>query len=602
MLSLKMRSFPDIRSRIRPEYFVVLTFAAMLLVSWRRWTSMIVDIGRETDLPLRIMNGEMLYRDVHYIYPPFSPYFNALLYWVFGPHLDTLAFSGIFFTMLLTFLCFKIARKLMPASQAAIAVSFIVLLCFFKPAGNMILSYSFAGVHAAVFSLAAVLFTMYYAELRRRRDLSRGGYFYRPCGGDKTGIWIRSAVTVTAYLIYLHRLKIRELLTDLAFAAVPAMVVAIPVFAVLFANIDARTLIDDCHLFYTNIPESLVYYNRFRSGLNYPGGSFIQMIGAAALCVAIAAAIMFFSDRTGKLRAKLLRYFAVSAVIVAVVLFFYISDWDGSPLRALPFLLVGVIVLEWRLKSKTHAGEESNANPFLFIIAVYSIAILFRVALRVPSGGFSGSFYLPTSLILIFYVLLHVLPTAVKRLTGDENSFVRARRITVSICVIAVIVTGVSFAVRFRTKYDQYITARRGTLYADKTSGATIDEAMKFIEANTDAGEFISVIPEGNDIAFMTGRRINFRHQVLLPGFLSAQDELDAIAALKRDNVRFIFVPNRAMREFGYFEFGKDFYQTLGNYIEENYEIVKVFGVSGDQQPVVGQLPFFIKAYKRKGA
>src|SRR6186713_3295110 len=103
-----MPFFSDLRSRIRPEYFVVLTFAAMLAVSWRRWTSMIVDIGRETDLPLRIMNGEMLYRDVHYIYPPFSPYFNALLYWVFGPHLDTLAFSGIFFAMLLTFLCYKI--------------------------------------------------------------------------------------------------------------------------------------------------------------------------------------------------------------------------------------------------------------------------------------------------------------------------------------------------------------------------------------------------------------------------------------------------------------------------------------------------------------
>ena len=139
-------------------------------------------------------------------------------------------------------------------------------------------------------------------------------------------------------------------------------------------------------------------------------------------------------------------------------------------------------------------------------------------------------------------------------------------------------------------------------MWADKTSGATIDEAMKFIEANTEVGEFISVIPEGCDIAFLTGRRINFRHQVLIPGFLSLQDELDAIAALKRDNVRFIFVPNRAMREFGSFEFGKDFYQTLGNYIEENYEVVKVFGISGDQQPIVGQPPFFIKAYKKKGA
>jgi hypothetical protein len=54
------------------------------------------------------------------------------------------------------------------------------------------------------------------------------------------------------------------------------------------------------------------------------------------------------------------------------------------------------------------------------------------------------------------------------------------------------------------------------------------------------------------------------------------------------------------MREFGYFEFGKDFYQTLGSYIEAHYEVIKVFGIAEGQQPVVGQMPFFIKAYRKK--
>src|SRR5688572_23945373 len=122
---------------VPPSVYVVLTFAIMLAVSWRRWTSMIVDIGRETDLPLRLMHGEMLYRDVHYLYPPFSPYFNSLLYGVFGVYLDTLAFSGIFFTALLVLLCYLIAKKLMPASGAAIAASLITVMSF-KPAGSLI--------------------------------------------------------------------------------------------------------------------------------------------------------------------------------------------------------------------------------------------------------------------------------------------------------------------------------------------------------------------------------------------------------------------------------------------------------------------------------
>src|SRR5688572_6654889 len=111
-----MTSVAGLKTRLRPQYFIVLTFAVMLIASWQRWTSLIVDIGRETDLPFRILNGEMLYRDVHYIYPPLSPYFNAFLFKVFGEHLDTLSYSGIFFAMLLTFLCYRIARKIMPAT------------------------------------------------------------------------------------------------------------------------------------------------------------------------------------------------------------------------------------------------------------------------------------------------------------------------------------------------------------------------------------------------------------------------------------------------------------------------------------------------------
>ena len=38
----------------------------MLVVSWRRWASAIVDSGREMDLPLRLLEGDVLYRDVFY--------------------------------------------------------------------------------------------------------------------------------------------------------------------------------------------------------------------------------------------------------------------------------------------------------------------------------------------------------------------------------------------------------------------------------------------------------------------------------------------------------------------------------------------------------
>ena len=586
-------NFPSgLKSLVRPQYAVVLVYAVMFFISWRRWTTLIVDSGRETDLPLRLLNGEMLYRDVHYLYPPFSPYFNAFLYRVFGVHLDTLVVSGVVFSVLLVFLCYKIVRKLMPPMEAAIATSFVVVLCVFKPAGNLIFPYSFAALHAAVFALATILFTIRYAEHRKRLDLIVAGIFIGLSTITKQEFAFAGAMAVTVYLIYLRRTKIGALLADLAYAAIPALVIAVPVFALLFANIDWQILVNDCHLVYTNIPESLVFYNSFRSGLDHPLASVIQMVGAAALGVAFTAAIIFFSDRMGLLRPRSIWTFAVSAIVVAVILSLSFKQWDGSPLRALPFFLLGIIFIEWR---------RSSSNAAVFILAVYSLAIIIRVILRVPSGGFSGSFYLPTSLVLIFYALLWELPLAVKRWTSDQRSFTRARRITQTICTVTVIAMIFAFGFRYQKKYGYEIAAPHGTTIVETETGPTIDAALKFIEANTVQGEVIAVLPEGNDLAFLTGRRIDLRHQVLIPGFMSEQDEVAAIAALKKDKVRYIFVTNRAMREFGSVAFGQDFYETLGNWIDENYETVQVFGMPAGQQPVIGEPPFFIRVCKRKG-
>ena len=589
---------------IPPQFSVVVAFLVMLTVSWRRWTSMLVDLGRETDLPLRLMNGEMLYRDIHYLYPPFSPYFNSLLYRVFGVHLDSLAYSGIFLTALLVVLCYLIARKLMPASGAAIAASLITIMSF-KPAGSLILPYSFAGLHGAVFALASVYFTLRFAGRKNKRYLIISGVFIGLATITKQEFGFASAVAVTAYAFFLNRSNIRGVIRDVSLAAIPALLVAAPVFGLLFATVDWRTLIEDCHLFYTNIPESLEFYNRFRSGLNDPVGSFVQMIGAAAVSTAFAALVIFFSDRSKKLRITLIYWFAGSLATTLLVLYLYREGWDGSPLRALPFLLIAFIVSAWRQKETQDnvfpIDTDGPASPhIIFILAVFSLAILARVVLRVPSGGFSGSFYIPSSLILIVYALLRVLPAAIKRWTSDKDSYVRARAITVVFCILAIVGTAVSFSIRYRSRFGYEISAARGKLIAERGSGPTIGEAVEFIENNASKNETIAVLPEGNDLAFLTGRRINLRHQVLIPGFLSAEDEMHAIDALERDDVRYILVANRPMREFGATTFGEDFYMTLGSYIRENFETVAVFGSPKNPDLKIGDPEFFIKALRRK--
>ena len=135
------------------------------------------------------------------------------------------------------------------------------------------------------------------------------------------------------------------------------------------------------------------------------------------------------------------------------------------------------------------------------------------------------------------------------------------------------------------------------------SSGPAISEALAFIQTHTSPDEAIAVVPEGSDLAFLSGRRMPLRHQLMIPDFLSEPDERAAMATLQRERVRYVLVVNRPMREFGKEAFGRDYNQTLGHWINEHYQPVKVCGVLRDtpaEKLEIGDPNFFIKVLERQ--
>src|SRR5262245_57039446 len=104
-------------------------FAAMLMASWQRWTQPLLDHGREMNLPTRILAGEHLYSDVQFLYGPFAPHFNALLYRIFGIHLATLKISGAICAVLILLMIYSLARRLMSVWEAALATGLVLVIC-----------------------------------------------------------------------------------------------------------------------------------------------------------------------------------------------------------------------------------------------------------------------------------------------------------------------------------------------------------------------------------------------------------------------------------------------------------------------------------------
>jgi Dolichyl-phosphate-mannose-protein mannosyltransferase len=609
-ISLTRSSSIAVQSAIRsPQSAIFIAFSAMLIISWRRWMGPIVDSGRELDLPFRLLRGELLYRDVHYLYPPFSPYLNALLYRLFSVHLDVLQASGLVCAALVVIFCYSIARRLLPPFGSIVAVFAVIVWSVFKPSGNLVFPYAFAALHGMVIALAVLLITLRYAEKRRRRELLAAGVLIGLAAITKQEFALAGAATAAAAVVYLDRTDMRRLIFNLLSVAAPIAAIALPVYGFLLYHVGWQTLVKDSHLFYTHLPKSLVFYNSHRSGLDNPLSSLTQMLGGAAVGLLIASVIITlslirarreskddFSDPTRRMLRWAAGAMLLFCLIIVVISAALGNKWDGSPLRALPFLLIGVIAVEW-----VRGRESKNETGlYLFIVSVYSLAVLARVAMRVPSGGAFGSFFLPTSLIVIVYLLNRSFPDLVARWADSRIVGDYVRRFGLGLIVTLIAITFIVFTVRFRHNFRYGVETERGTFYTRPAIGETMNQAIAFVQSHTSPDEAVAVAPEGADLAFFSGRRTIFRYPIMHPDFMDEREEKSAIERLQREGVRYILIVNRPMREFGAEAFGDDYNQVLGRWIEENYRTVKVCGQNADPSQQIGAPDFFIKILQSK--
>ncbi|MEY3282869.1 MAG: hypothetical protein RIR86_882, partial [Acidobacteriota bacterium] len=417
----------------RWDWLVILSvYLSMLALSWRRWLSPIADSGRELDLPRRLLDGELLYRDIHYIYPPFAPYFKALLYRLFGVDLAVLQWSGVVATLLIVGLVHAVARRILGRLEAVLATVAVIVFCVFRPTGSMISPYAYAALYGVLFSLGALLATLWYVERGRRASLFLAGTLTGLALITKQEFALAALAAASAPLLAhcwpprdgrpLHAALAKDLLPLVWPLVLPVMVIAVPVYAWFFHEVGWTTMVEDCHIFFTHLPAPMVFYNARRTGLDRPLLSLLQVGGAGMVLVLLGTILLTIANP--RLWRRGATWLVVGSTVGAILAIRAIvgPQWDGSPLRFMPVLLLLVIVrFRWRV-------------PLLLTIAVYSLTILARVALRVPSGGAFGSFFLPGSLVILIWLLVHQLPRQAAE-AGLVGQMAPLRRLVIGLLV-----------------------------------------------------------------------------------------------------------------------------------------------------------------------
>jgi hypothetical protein len=381
----------------------------------------------------------------------------------------------------------------------------------------------------------------------------------------------------------------------------PALLIPAFTYGALAFKMPLNMIIKDCYFLPQYIPGEVIYFNRMKSGLNDIGKTMTEMAGATMTLASLAGWIGLISINlpppTGIPRRWVHWLYSLggggSVILVVIILILGSADYIG-PLRALPVL--GALLIYRYLKKDPDQKQQASAQS-IFLLSVYSLALLGRLITRVPSGGAYGANLLPVPLLLFTYCVTTAYPGLFSRFTKVQQYARLFVVILFSLTVTAILFVSAN---RFRKEPRFTVQTEHGTLHVAAHIGPAVDAALRFISQNTTPEEYILTFPEGSSLNFLTGRPFPLRYDVLTPGVLDVQAERYAIRQILEKRVQYIFLLNRPTTEYGATAFGRDYCRELWRWIEENYEPHVVFGEGASRDSTIGDKNFFIKCYQRK--
>jgi hypothetical protein len=397
----------------------------------------------------------------------------------------------------------------------------------------------------------------------------------------------------------------------------PALALIIAGYSLIAARVGWETLARDSFLFFQNLPQELIYFNKRMSGFDMPLQSLALMISSAVRLAGLAGIVVALSllmggKRTaqsdvqtsketvidaGQVKPSLVwALLAISAAVFILAPAGGMMSWDKGPYLAMPVLLAGFLIVGLFRYQKQKLTSDLQHTLALIAVSVFALASLARVMLRVRSGGAYSSYLLPAAVILFTYFWVYPFPDMIRG--------ARTRRFARNFMIVFMLahsfITGALLAHRYRTRNPYPIVTKRGTIIATPDMGIAFNEAIDFVQRETSSSDPVAVMPEGTSINFFTDRPNPLREEITTPGFLDEAGQERAIRQIRDANTQMVLITNRPTSEFGPAVFGRDYNERLMQWIEENYEQAGIFGPSHDNDLEIGDRIFFIRAYRKK--
>ena len=530
--------------------------AALYFVSRGKWSDVVIDSGREWIVPDAISRGALLYRDVVYWFGPFTPYFQAAFLKFFGSGFPALVIAGAVASLaLLGVLRWALGRVTGSAEAWLWTALAIPVLVFMPEGGGSLLGMGYRIWHAAAFSLAAVA-------------LAGGG---RPSSGRAAAVgllaagaglcrseWglvgLAAALTVTVLEGPDGRVAVRR-------AAVSALAFFVAFGGALAAFVKAagwKSVIEDGHVLLTGLsPETRTFLVRFSGIADWRRGAPEGLYVAASWVGAFLVVAMTAAWRRQPAAIRRLAP-ALAASFVVMIVGGVAGGWGAKPYSGAPWICLGAAIVAL-------LRRRGSSSPMLAGCGLAGVLLSYRRPFHIGDSGYVG----PP---LLFALVCAAGLAELALREGAQGSEVRGRRLF-RLALGSLVAFAFALRIHGYAEDERVPVAGTGGMLAARAELARRVERLSRHLAKTigpDGG--LVVLPEGEILNALSGRRNPMRYMLFLPGYLSDSNEEDVIREFERARPSAVVVLYRPTSEYGPSIFGEDYGLRLAAYLGEHYD------------------------------
>ena len=564
---------------------LVAIWAAWMYGTWAYWGNLTADCGREMYVATVLSEGKKLYRDVWFNFGPAAPYFNSVLFRIFGIHLNVLYWAGSLAALGSAIFLYLAGMELSSCLAGWTAAAVLLCESFHPSLFSFPLPYSFASVYGC---LVTCLFL--WLAIHALNSTSRGWIFaagwatvtavlLKPEFGTSCSLGLVLLITARAY----QRQSWKSIPKDLL-VILPAILTCSLVIAWMISLRGAEFLTQEN---FQSWPTSYFMKTYGKVWLAFTGFSltskaFLEAVRRTTIVVGIFQGLHLL--QCWKHTARRLFFLRMALFLGAVTYFAsylrsleeirYGSWYDGLreasrylffPQEMVLYVGLAAIVAWWYFLRQ----PSLTRNPAVPLLLTVSALIAIRLLLKMLPWGYPIFFNGPA--VLSFFLVLDPLFPR----TAGKGSFVfRADLLICCACLIATLLN--SRRADTPTEVIVPLTTERGTIKVTPSRAEQYRAAISFMHEKADHGEYVLSVPEDTSLYFLSGTHCPTRVFAFTPGMIApGKMTEELLQETKTRNVRYLIWSNRIFWEYGAPRFGVDFDQTFGTYLTTHYHRVR---------------------------